>query len=201
MASGREVLEAAMKDVEDARIPVELRPIALWKAIDLRAGIGAVELPGVGSTSTGAGSSRSQQGAPTGAAGATPGDSLASIAHRLGLDRATVGEVFTVQGGEPELIVPVGKLPSKVAAATKEIALLIAGGRQAAGVEEWTSWDIVRAVCTDYKRIDSTNFAKTIREMDDVFNFRRDSERKVSVKLARPGWDRLAEAIRRLGGE
>ena len=201
MISGREVLIAALQDVEDAKIPDDLRAVALWKAIDLRAGIGAVERPGAGSTPTGAGSSRLQQEATTGDTGARSGDSLASIAHRLGLDRATVEEVFTVQGADLELIVPVGKLPSKVAAATKEIALLIAGGRQAAGVEEWTSWDIIRVVCIDYKRIDSTNFAKTVREMDDVFNFRKDSERKLSVRLARPGWDRLAEAIRRLGGE
>jgi hypothetical protein len=201
MLSGREVLEAALKDVQDAGIPDDLRPVALWKAIDLRAGIRAVAPAAAGSPATARGGSAPHLAAAMPDAEATPGDVLASIGQRLGLDRATVEEVFTVQGGEPELIVPVGKLPAKVAAATKEIAVLMAGGRQAAGVEEWTSWDIIRAVCVDYKRIDSPNFAKTIREMGDVFNFRKDSQRKLSVKLSRPGWDRLTEAVRRLGGE
>lgn len=190
-----------MQDVEAANIPSDLRAVALWKAIDLRSGTGGPPTPGLGTTTAGAGASLARPSPVAGDHATASGDSLASIAHRLGVDRATVEEVFTLQGGELELIVPVGKLPSKVAAATKEIALLIAGGRQAAAIEEWTSWDAIRAVCVDYKRIDTTNFAKTIREMDDVFNFRKDSERKLSVKVARPGWDRLAEAIRRIGGE
>ena len=68
-------------------------------------------------------------------------------------------------------------------------------------MEDWTVWDEIRAVAADFKKLDSPNFAKTIREMDEEFNFRKASERKMLVALARPGWERLAAAIRRLGGE
>ena len=88
---------------------------------------------------------------------------------------------------------------SKTATATKQIALLIAGARQAAGIDEWTSWDQFRTVCADYKRLDSGNFAKTIREMEDVFRLRKESERKLAVTLARPGWEQFAEESSRVG--
>ena len=88
-----------------------------------------------------------------------------------------------------------------MATATKEIALLVAGGRQAAGLEAWTSWDEIRRWCGEFKKLDSGNFAKTMREMDDVFNTRKESERKLQVRLAKHGWERVADEIRRLGGE
>jgi hypothetical protein len=37
--------------------------------------------------------------------------------------------------------------------------------------------------------------------MEDVFNFRKDSERKTSVKLSRPGWEEFGGLVRRFGGE
>jgi hypothetical protein len=180
-----------LKDVEEAGVPDDLREIAFAKTFDLHAGDVPTRSPAPSPPRT-----SEEQTSPS------PGDDpLAKIANRFNVDVATVSEVYAVEDGKLELIVPLSKLPKAAATGTKEIALLIAGGRQAGGLEEWTSWEEIRSACVEFKKYDSANFAKTLREMDDVFNQRRQSERKYLVKLARPGWDRLAKAIGRLGGE
>lgn len=197
MESPRDVLAEALKDVEEAGVPEDLREIAFAKAFDLRAGTTRASHPSGASGEVGGSAvvpaTRGQLD--------SGGDPLARIAARLEIDVETVGEVFDVNEGEVELIVPVGKLPGRVATATKQIALLVAGGRQAAGIEDWTSLDRIREVCAYFKKLDSGNFAKTVREMEDVFNFRNASQRKIQVRLARPGWELLADEVRRLGGE
>lgn len=197
MATPREVLIQALKDVEEAAVPEDLREVAFSKSFDLRAGTtGATTQAQYPAPPDGGSTRPSEQRAGATAAG----DVLASIAERLKIDRDTVAEVFTSEDGEPELIISPTKLPEKAATGTKEIALLIAGARQAAGIEDWTSTDEIRKACVDYKRYDQANFASTIHEMGDVFNSRKESPRKTQVRLARPGWERLAAAIRRLGG-
>lgn len=194
MTSPREVLIEALKDVEEAGVPEDLREVAFSKSFDLRAGALA-PLP----AHEGVNNQPSALHPP--AEAVTPGDPLSEIAAKIQVELSTVSEVFSLNGGDLELIVPPGKLADRSATATKEIALLIAGGRQAAKLEEWTNWDEFRTVCQEFKKLDSPNFAKTIREMDDVFNFRKESERKNQARVARPGWERFAAEIRRLGGE
>lgn len=197
MESPREVLIETLRDVEEADVPEDLRGIAFEKIFDLRAGtVRSVESTGAGGVAG--------VWAPVPAARAdldAGGDPLARIAQRLGVEAETVAEVFDVHEGEVELIIPAGKLPNRPATATKQIALLVAGGREAAGTEDWTSIDVIRVVCSYFRRLDSPNFAKTIKEMDDVLNFRNPSPRKIQVRLARPGWEQLADDVRRLGGE
>src|SRR5437879_5577528 len=115
MASPREVLMEALKDVEEADVPEDLREIAFSKSFDLRAGtvVPVVQdqppdTPGGGQTPPG----RQRGGA------IEAGDALGSIAERLKIARDTVAEVFTSQDDEPELIVSPTKLPEKAATGT-----------------------------------------------------------------------------------
>lgn len=194
MTSPREVLIATLEDVAETDTPDDLRAIAFSKVFDLRSGSAA----GTPSRSGAVGSSGTATAAST--AQSLTGDLLAAIAARVGTDRETVAEVFDQRNDDLELIIGAGKLPAQVAAGTKEIALLVAGGRQAAGVEEWTALDVVRDVCADFKKLDSGNFSKTIRSMTDEFNVRKESERKTVVRVSRPGWDAFASLIKRLAG-
>jgi hypothetical protein len=198
MNSPREILIGALEDVEQAGLPDDLREVGFAKAIDLRAA------PAAAGPSSASGGVANPTVVPTPADLAEDngnGSPIATIAGRLQIAPDTVSEVFATHGGDLEVIVSVGRLSNRAATATKEIALLVAGGRQAAGLDEWTSWDEIRRWCAEFKKLDSPNFAKTMREMDDVFNTRKASVRKLQVRLAKPGWERLGDEIRRLGGE
>jgi len=188
----RDVLIQTLEDVESARVAEDLRPIAFSKVFDLRAGAsgGSQTAASGGTTATGGGNTPAANGR----------DPLASMAAKIGTDRDTVAEVFEVVDGAPALIVPPGKIATRPASGAKEIALLIAGGRQAAGVEEWTTLDVVREVCADFKRLDAGNFAKTIKQMQNEFAVRKESERKTLVRLSRPGWEAFGALVRRLAG-
>jgi hypothetical protein len=198
VTDARSILVAAYEDVQAANLPDSLQAIALSKQIDLHAA-----LSGLASTAHAGPVSRAatSTGNATTSHSAVPiDDPLSAIAARIEVARETVAEVYDVRDGVPSLIIPPGKLPSQVAAATKELALLVAGAHQATG-GEWTALDPIREVCVDFKKYDQGNFAKTIKSMDSAFNFRKESERKQLVKLARPGWDQYASLVRRMGGE
>lgn len=191
MTAPRDILIQTLEDVAATDVPEDLRQIAFGKVFDLH--VGGLQ----------ANPNQSVRGAGSGAPGHhTPGSAneLEAIAAKAAVDREIVGEVYEMLEGNLELIIPAGKLADRTASGTKEIALLIAGGRQAAGLEDWTSLDVIRAVCADFKRLDSGNFAKTIKQMEDVFNVRKESERKTLVRMSRPGWEAFGRLVNRLGG-
>jgi hypothetical protein len=190
VTTAREVLVETLEDVKEANTPDDLRTIAFSKVFDLRSGATTV-----------VSNAKRADGGLKGSGTTIPqssDDLLAAIASRAGTDRETVAEVFDQRNGELELVIQAGKLSPQVAAGAKELAILIAGGRQAAGIEEWTSLDVVRAVCTEFKKLDSGNFSKTIRSMTNEFNVRKESDRKTVV--SRPGWEAFSELIARLAG-
>lgn len=186
MSEISDVLIAALEDINTANIPSELREVAFSKAVDLRAG----GTPPAGPAS--------RLASPTRSADST-GDALDRIAGRLGLERGAAEDIFHERDGAIELVVGAGKLPTNAATATKEIALLLAAGRQAAGLEEWTPLGAVREMCDQYRRLDGPNFASTIKAMEDVFTFRGTSRRR-EVRVARPGWEQAAALAQRLAG-
>lgn len=197
MTEPRNVLIASLEDLKGAQVSDDLRVIAFSKVFDMHAQATGLHAPR--DTDTGVGGRDGRGGAAE-----TPdvvGDKLEAIAVKASASRETVAEVYEVRDDGLDLIIPQGKLPAPTASATKEIALLLAGGRQAAGIDEWTSLDVVRDTCSDFKRMDSGNFAKTIRQMEDVFNVRKESDRKTVVRMSRPGWDAFGVLVRRLGGE
>jgi hypothetical protein len=200
MTEPRDVLKAALADMAEEAPPDDLRVTAFEKLFDLHARAVPGSSPAVVQTRTDT-SPHEDFGAPDANGGATAADALRAIAARVGVERATVEEVYDLHDGSVQLIIPTGKLTNRTASAAKEIALLLAGGRQAGGTEEWTSVDVIRDACSDFKKLDSGNFAKTIKSMEDVFNFRKESERKTSVKLSRPGWEEFGGLVRRFGGE
>ena len=191
MTTPRDVLVAVLSDVAEADVPEDLRRIAFDKLWDAHTG------------SSPAVSSASRSGATSPVHGATApadtGDKLNAIAARANLDRDVVAEVFDERGGELELIIGAGKLSSSVSSGAKEIALLVAGSRQAAAIEEWTALDSIRDVCQEFKKLDS-NFARTIQSMTSSFNVRKESERKLMFRVSRPGWEEFGKLVARLAG-
>ena|SRR5438094_7099935 len=185
-----EVLVEALRAVDEAQVPAELREIAFAKAIDLATrGQGAPHGAGVTTTIT----------PPPGAAASTDGSPLQRIAGKLKVDVEAVGHVYNIDpDGQLELVISQNRLPSGYGPAMKDIALLVAAGRQAAGLDtDWTPTEAIREVCEHFNRLDSANFATHINRMDDVFLF-RGSARKREVKMTVPGWESEAARVRQL---
>jgi hypothetical protein len=188
------ILSAAYAAVSQAQIPAELQPMALAKAVDLLASSSSqVSPPG--------GPPAALQVLPPGSDGSAP--VLETIAKNLGLDVATVAEVFSFddQDGLTIVLGPSKFKPSR-AAGMAQLALLIAAARQAAGIEEWTPAAIVRDVAKDFNRFDQANFAKTLAGMDRVFMFKGTSAHDRRVRVNRAGKEEAATMIKGLvGGE
>jgi hypothetical protein len=182
------ILVQAEETVREAGIPDDLRVTAFAKAVDLISGPGRS-----------AGESRGSSAVPARAGSDDAEDALDEIGQKLKLEPEIIGEVFHEEDGEIEITVPSAKLDAGKKGGTRQLALLIAAGRQGAGLEEFTSLDVVRKVAEDYRRYDQANFAKAINEMSDVFNF-RGTGRGRSVKVSRPGWEAATQLVKALGG-
>lgn len=181
----------AKSAVEAADLDLEYRRIAFGEVLRaLLAGPrgGAT----IGSTTPSAATSG---GAHAADAAAGP---LGKLAARLGLEPDDLVDVYGATDDGLELHVPASRLPSSKKAATRDIALLVAGANEATGTE-WTSVDLVRDTAAAYARYDQANFAAAVRTLGDLAAIRkRDGKRE--VRLTRPGWEALAALVSRLAG-
>jgi hypothetical protein len=190
-----QILKDALAAVDEADVPPELKATALEKAIDVLAGVA----PG----GTAAAERKEHDG---GGRGTTPGghrtgDVLDKIAETLKLDREVVEEVFHHDDTEGlRIVLGTGKFEVAKRAGTKQLALLLAAGRQAAGIEEWTPTKDILTVVKDFNRFDQANFAYTIKQMDHVFLFAGSSSSDRKVKVNRQGKEEAAALIRALTG-
>lgn len=188
-----EILRKAYDEVEESNIPEEYRIKAFEKSIDLIVGHKGETIKSVATNSSSDGSNQ---------AGDTSSSVIGSISSELDIPTVVLEEVYYMDEDNDQLKIIIGssKLEDSIAGATKEIALLIAGARQLGGIEDWTSTDLIRQECEYFNKYDSTNFAKTIKRMDDVFSFIGSGQSR-KVKINRPGLEKLAELINSITGE
>jgi hypothetical protein len=185
------VLVEALRAIEEAGIPADLREIAFGKAIDLVARSAEPELL------TGPEVTLKRE-PPVG----DDHGPMQRIAKKLKLDAGIVSHVYYVDpdGKNLEIVISASRLPAKFGPAIRELALLVAAGRQAAGIDtEWTSADEIRAVCEHFKRYDAANFATHIQKMDDVFSI-KGTPRKREVRMTMPAWEQATALVTRLAG-
>ena len=176
-----ELLRAVQKALDEAGVGADVRPVAFGKAFEALI---------AGPSRLGRRSGPNQESGKKDAGEPNPID---SIATKFKLTADVVREVFSV-GADSELtlIVPVSKLEKAKSAAAKQIALLIASARQAAGVDtEWTSVEVFRSIASDYGKYDAPNFATTIGSYQTVFSFRGKGQQR-HVRVNRQGFDEAA---------
>jgi hypothetical protein len=184
-------LKAALSDVKDAQIPEVLMPLAFEEALRLRGG-----KPGTQPKDPSGSGSRDSKGEQP----SVDGD-LSDIATRFGVDLNAINEVFVQKDGEIHLAIGSKAIASGKATGAKEIALLVAGARQAIGSEDWTSVNAIRDECKHYGRYDASNYGSTITEMENLFQFTGKGQGR-EVKMRQPAWEEAGELVRRLvGGE
>jgi thymidine phosphorylase len=190
MSETASLLAEALKAVQEAEIPEDLRELAFSKAFDTLSG----------GVPAGALTANAGQGGETGTIPGPLADSaLRRISAKLGIDEDATEASFDLDEGKIRLSLPARKFDKQKSRATKEIALLVAAGRQAAGVEERTEVGVIRDVVTKYGKLDPPNFASTIREMDEEFNI-LGSRMQRRVKVNRRGFEKAGQMIKDLMG-
>jgi hypothetical protein len=135
------------------------------------------------------------------AAGAPAADPSAAqaLATRVKRPVEELEDIYDFSADPVALIVSPGRLASAVARATEQIALLVVASRQADSNDAWTPTSHIRAVCQEYARFDSSNFAGTLTSLHEEFAF-RGTGRSREVRLTRPGWDKVSKLLAELGG-
>lgn len=185
-----ELLRKSWEAVKAANLPEHVQGVALRLAAEHLVGALSVSArPTAPARSAG----------PAGPGQLPAGGMIARLAQKLRLDQETVSHVFNQDGDALEIVVAHGKLEKKNSAATKQIAILVVAGRQGAGLEEWTPASEVRKWCEQFKKLDSNNFASTLRQLESHFTFRGSSQAR-QLHTTAPGWDRATELVRQLGG-
>lgn len=194
-----EVIGMAGRAVLDAEIPDALQGHAFERALEL--------LMAEAGLISGMNGPSASMGSPSGIASkpftqVNSDDPLGRIAERAGISEQEAKEVFRLDGDQLSLVVANKKIDANRAAGAREITLLVAGGRQAAAFEDWTRLSHTREICTRYNRLDSKNYASTVKSMADVFNFHGQGTSR-EVRLTMPGWEQWAQVVQSLvrGGE
>lgn len=155
-------LEEALKTLRAVELPESLEVVAFERLLDAQ-GLPASPQPG----SLG-GSEPKASASPHSVAVASSDDSaLTSLAKQFRSDLGDVTQVYDFQDGDLQLILRRDMLPepSKKAVSMRHIGLLVAAGRQATGLEEWTAMTKLRDECRELGVLDSSNFSTEIGKL------------------------------------
>jgi hypothetical protein len=193
----RRAAAAALADVDALEASGEDRSILLKALLQARLpqAIGSTPLPSQASTA----STYAAPATPPSTIHVEPGDMVGQISATLKVDRDLADLVYSMQDGEPHIVVSPKRIPSNKANATRQLAQLVAASRQASGLEEWTSVGNIRKVVTDYGRLDSGNFASYLQGLDGVALLRGKGQQR-EVKITKPGFEATGDLIRTLVG-
>jgi hypothetical protein len=188
------ILENALQITKGANLPPNLEAIGFEKTIDYL----------LGNHSESDKQQRSQATVPS-SNGSDADDSsspLEAIAQKLQIDLSTVEEIFSFDGDKGlQIIVGANKLGSEKKAAMHKLAVLVAGGRQVGGLEEWTKLATVREVCEQFGKLDSKNFSTVMNDLDDIFGYRGKGGANREMRINRSGWEELKTAIGNLSSD
>lgn len=88
-----------------------------------------------------------------------------NIAAALDLPADTVELFYVVHDGVLSLNLPVKAMPGSTSAAMREIAVVLTVGRKHAGLGDRTPFELIRAACDEYGKLDKKNFAAVMGSM------------------------------------
>lgn len=191
----RDAAAAAIADVEALGLSGEDRTTVLDALLKARLGGFTPPAPIFGNGNQGNGEANSiGQQRPV-----EEGDVIGKIGAALKLDRDLVELVYAAQDGEPTVVVSAKKIATNKAEGTRQLAQLVSAGRQIVGLEEWTSSGTIRSVVSDFGRLNASNFAATLHQMDNVALLRGKGQQR-EVKITKPGIEQTAELIKSMVG-
>lgn len=194
-ASIRAAIRAAIADVDAAEVSREDRAVVLGVVLAKRVGLAAHSTPAT--PDGGRAQHLPQEPDATNGRIAPPDDGLVGrIAGALKVSRDVVDLVYDDRDGELGVVVSARRLADDKANATRQLAQIVAVGRQAAGLEEWTPVGRVREVVSDYGKLDSANFASYVQRLDkDNVCLMRGKGANRELKVTRSGMESIAEML------
>lgn len=183
-----EALKKAAEIVERAKLPQDLRAPAFERALESLMGT-------AGGAPRHAPADAKHPIAPASSESAP----LSAIAAKLGISEDAVAETFDVKDGNLDVVLGYSKLATGTAAGARQLALLVAAGRQAAGLDPdgWTATAEIRAICKEFGKFDEANFGATIAKMHQPFSFSGSGASR-KVKMTRAGWEQAKQLVEEL---
>lgn len=156
-----ERLKAAASAVEAADLASDLRPIGFLRALD------ALGLPPTERELGGPATPSPVEGLEDEVSSKQSGDPdsklLTGIARAFRLDTGVANQIYDATNGELRLDIGPAMLPDQTkAAAMRDVALLMAAGRQAAGLGDFTPLKVIREECDALGVLDSGNFSTEV---------------------------------------
>jgi hypothetical protein len=148
------ILAEAIKAVEDAKVPNDLRTVAFERTLDLLVG-GARPAPLMPAAPVGA------LAAPSPLVTLAAGELMSRLAERLHVDRDLLETVFTEHEGKLVVTLLHGKLTKSKSTGAREIGLLVCAAEQVAS-EDTTSSESIRKIAEEYDKYDQPNFASAL---------------------------------------
>lgn len=197
-----ERLKVAVDAVQAANVPEDLRAAAFARALDVV--FGPVPPPEGNSGSPRPGVDAID---PLDVA-AEPGQaedglhpSAVRLASKLAIDWRTAEQVYDLDEEGLHLVIAPSRLARAVGTAIEQIARMVTAGRQAAGLEEWTSISKIRDACHDRGKYDESNFSRYIGRLDgDGFRIRGAGQRR-ELKVNAAGLEATGTLIASLVGQ
>ncbi len=107
--------------------------------------------------------------------------------------------LFDTSGETPSLVIHASSLDKANAVATREIALLVTGGRTALGQK--TTTNDIRDVVGSYGRLDRSNFMSTLAKTTDLAVLGKPKSPNRVVRMKVIGAEKARELVQRLIGE
>jgi hypothetical protein len=168
-----QLLAAANRVVDAAKVPDDLRATAFAKAVDLLADDDRAET--VRSPAP-RGRSRSRQQAktrtthePSDTPPQTSTGSLDDAADTLKIDRATLDVVIGLENGQPVVHVKPSDLEPKAKPAMRQLILVLTAVRQAGGWDDQTDGDVLKKQLSTHHKghYDSNNFWNAVGGLSD----------------------------------
>lgn len=114
----------------------------------------------------------------------------------LEIDPERAAELFDLSGREPLLRLQPAQVPDAKTAATRLIALLVAGARAALGLDTTTAH--IRDALEDHETLDSANFANTLSAMEEIVLLGEPGQHNRVVRLKATGVDEAKKRAARL---
>jgi hypothetical protein len=178
-----ESLETAARVIKEADLPAELEQPAFEKLLESL----LHSQPGASAYAT----PRYEENLEMPRAG------LERAARRLKVEPALLERVVDFDDDRVHIAASRSQFNPKKSRAIQEVTLLVAGSRQAAGLEEWTPLHTIREACADLGVDDRSNFATHIKSLTGIRQ--RGRGKTGEIKMNSVGFERASALIHEIG--